>query len=765
MNEKAVEDTRRCYDETVEDRSKNPMGLRTIINTSAEPMDSGQMHGMKHDCDNEDTDVGSDHITASLLLNRSMSSPEVKDNAISQNANTDVMQLADTQEDVPSDPFVFSVHQLEGNKVRTTNGMSPSLAAQQLLIERPCDSSVCPHDPEPSTSKEDLLSKNIDNKEKNSMSDSTNGKCNLNLNNLGNSDRKIENDLRRIAEPDEDKEYQLSVRVPYENSTEYMGKTALCQEISPDIHKQEVSETDIRSERRREIIGTAPLSPNHYGSILVSAVPPSFQINKRSEVPGSCKTVSETNARRMIIAPERKFSVDLKELQQKKRKIEEEQLSSSNLNVSSLSSRAVEDQLQVPNEQVLNRALDLLRKPVQDNVNEPKNVPKRNYSKKVGSNMIGENKDSLCRKVLQEKIGKLRDKNGLALSVPHLERAHLSQLVNLLQRFKTHLATENFISKDISSHVFSDSTTMSVAKPQVAKNTRAEKSERQLIKYILDADATESENSDEETEGQLPSTSSAYLPHKNVSSDAYYSERVRLGALDATALCMEEDCEEKMITIYRQLDHIKNQKKSLHTWSVNDGCARCMPFDGSRRRILKRRRLDEAEGKNCMRNEISTTLDTVGRLQAYATVDDRHVTLGKFINIFSVYFKKAAFRCSILIIVHIAVIIFVEIPVERRAETYCRRKSTRPAIHLHKSFNRSPWTTYLEDRKVAVKEAVIVDDRQARRKREKSESEESYDDDEDYRPSSTFSRRDSCFSICSHYNIEDRFSEFVSGLP
>lgn len=29
-------------------------------------------------------------------------------------------------------------------------------------------------------------------------------------------------------------------------------------------------------------------------------------------------------------------------------------------------------------------------------------------------------KDGLNRKILQEKIGKLRDKNGLALSVPHV---------------------------------------------------------------------------------------------------------------------------------------------------------------------------------------------------------------------------------------------------------------------------------------------------------------------------------------------------------
>lgn len=58
-------------------------------------------------------------------------------------------------------------------------------------------------------------------------------------------------------------------------------------------------------------------------------------------------------------------------------------------------------------------------------------------------------------------------------------------------------------------------------------------------------------------------------------------------------------------------------------------------------------------------------------------------------------------------------------------------------------FDRSPWSTFLEERKVVVKEAVIVDDRQTRRKRERSESDESYDDDEEYQPPTNYSQRGS----------------------
>lgn len=37
-----------------------------------------------------------------------------------------------------------------------------------------------------------------------------------------------------------------------------------------------------------------------------------------------------------------------------------------------------------------------------------------------------------------------------------LERAHLSQLVNLLHRFKNHFTTSDFLSKEVSDHVFGD---------------------------------------------------------------------------------------------------------------------------------------------------------------------------------------------------------------------------------------------------------------------------------------------------------------------
>lgn len=49
---------------------------------------------------------------------------------------------------------------------------------------------------------------------------------------------------------------------------------------------------------------------------------------------------------------------------------------------------AGEDHLQIPSEQILNKALDLLRKPVQDDVNEPRIATKRSYPKKISSRYV-----------------------------------------------------------------------------------------------------------------------------------------------------------------------------------------------------------------------------------------------------------------------------------------------------------------------------------------------------------------------------------------
>ncbi|KAL4003634.1 hypothetical protein ACH3XW_8425 [Acanthocheilonema viteae] len=704
------------------------MGLGTVIDISATPVNSEQfiMRSIKNNCDDEAADMSNDQITttlrpSSLLLDRNMSPPEVKDTLSSEHSNLrHGMQLSEAHDDVPSDPFVFSTHQLRGNEVCSTNGTNTMLTAEQPLEDRCFDSNNCPHDPEPSTSKEGLASKQTGNEQKDQALNLLNGKYNLKTSiDMENSSQVATNEAK---EPDKDVTMQLSISLPPGNKNQHVGSTDLSRQISPINLKQDPFPTvDVHQEvPRRSLINTAPLSPNHYGSMLAQTPLP-FRINKRSQLSGSHKTSVLTNANEIVVGSGREISADVKEPQQKKQKIQEERMSAHFAPSSSIPTvNAGEDHLQIPSEQILNKALDLLRKPVQGDISEPRTTTKRSYPKKISANTVMDYKDGLHRKILQEKIGKLRDKNGLALSVPHLERAHLSQLVNLLQRFKNHFALNNFLSKEVSDHVFGDSSAPVTEKLiQNARNPISEESDRRLMKYIMDADVTESEDSDEDTEGQMPSTSSAYLSFGSLSSHAYFDERVSLGTLDAKALCIEEDCEEKINFVYRQLNNIRIQKKKVYSWNdeaLKECCARCLPFDGKRRRFLKRRKVERIGKNSLIEHETPISLHTGERVRAYATVDNR---------VYPPFSLLAA------------------MPMERGAEVYCRRRSTRPVIHLRKRFDRSSWTTFLEERKVMVKEAVIVDDRQTRRKRERSESDESYDDDEEYQPSTNYSQRSS----------------------
>ncbi|MCP9259392.1 hypothetical protein DINM_002340 [Dirofilaria immitis] len=366
---------------------------------------------------------------------------------------------------------------------------------------------------------------------------------------MGNSSHIAANNLE---DPDKDTTTQLSICVPCGSSNQLVGSMDLDGQISPTAPKQEAfSAADVlQNVPRRSLINTAPLSPNHYGSILTQTSLP-FRINRRSQLSDSCKISVLSNTNEMPMHSKREIPINMKELQQKKQKIQGERIMPVHLTPSSSLSiaGAAEDHLQIPSEQILNKALDLLRKPVQDDTNEPRTATKRSNSKKISSSTVMDYKDGLNKKILQEKIGKLRDKNGLALSVPHLERAHLTQLVNLLQRFKNHFVIDDFCQKKLRIMFLVIMQPLLLINRLMSLEIRmlsiSEKSLRRLTKYVADADATESEGSEEESEEQMPSTSSAYLPRGNISSHAYFDERVRLGALDAKALCMEEDYEEK----------------------------------------------------------------------------------------------------------------------------------------------------------------------------------------------------------------------------
>ncbi|VDN49593.1 unnamed protein product, partial [Gongylonema pulchrum] len=105
----------------------------------------------------------------------------------------------------------------------------------------------------------------------------------------------------------------------------------------------------------------------------------------------------------------------------------------------------------------------------------------------------------MSRKVLQEKIGRLRDNSGLALSVPHLERAHLNQLANLLQSFRDRIPINELLPKRIVDHVFEGSAAGKKDEAITRKITK--RTEDRLKKYVVDPDATDSSSDEDE---QMP---------------------------------------------------------------------------------------------------------------------------------------------------------------------------------------------------------------------------------------------------------------------
>lgn len=128
---------------------------------------------------------------------------------------------------------------------------------------------------------------------------------------------------------------QLAICVPCESRNQHIGNTNLSQQISPAISKQELfPAVDIQGVPRRSLINTAPLSPNHYGSILAQTLLP-FRINKRSQLSGSYKTSVHSNTNEMLMRSEREITTDVKELQQKKQKIQvyKEKLMNVNLKI------------------------------------------------------------------------------------------------------------------------------------------------------------------------------------------------------------------------------------------------------------------------------------------------------------------------------------------------------------------------------------------------------------------------------------------------
>ncbi|MCP9259393.1 hypothetical protein DINM_002341 [Dirofilaria immitis] len=126
-----------CYVEAAVGARQNSMGLGTVIDISTTPVNSEQliMRSIKNDYDNETAGMSSDRIT----------------------------KLCDHLH-----YFWAIVSPVKGKRgqVHSINGIDTVLAAEQPSEDQCFDSSNCPHDPEPSTSKEGLVSRKTGNEQK-----------------------------------------------------------------------------------------------------------------------------------------------------------------------------------------------------------------------------------------------------------------------------------------------------------------------------------------------------------------------------------------------------------------------------------------------------------------------------------------------------------------------------------------------------------------------------------------------------------------------
>uniref|UniRef100_A0A183DUT6 NET domain-containing protein n=1 Tax=Gongylonema pulchrum TaxID=637853 RepID=A0A183DUT6_9BILA len=591
-----------CYDEAANRRAPNSMGLGILI-YPPQPTSMESNHLIiENGCNGGD--VSGDHhhhLEASLgpstRINKGLPS-ELKEVFLARHPDLRLkLHGATTPDDVPTDPFVTppSVHAISSIKIRS----APLSASED--DRNGSDSSACPHDPEPSAEFPDTKDIADDGPNKQLSLGALNGECTQEQ--LNGGDASSINGVPEETTPEKAFETLESVappvRVPVPDQ-EDGGVAAPQRDVSEQekqIHKQ-------RENHQRAL--AASMSPNNYGP-AASQLPSLARVQKQQL---KRKSPMPFEARDLRTPSERSSStVSNEDLQQKKPKLQENSTLVTNNKLSRCTEAAAvpgDDQLRIPNEKTLNRALDLFRKPApviatptQDpgiGTSSKQNTKQRTQPKKSATQKtLPDNKEGMSRKVLQEKIGRLRDNSGLALSVPHLERAHLNQLANLLQSFRDRIPINELLPKRIVDHVFEGKAPGKKDEAITRKITK--RTEDRLKKYVVDPDATDSSSDEDE---QMPSTSSAASSAQNFRNSPayfYYRERVRLGCLDAKALCMEEDCLERRNVVYRRvwLETLRKQKNLVFLDNKNprlmngEFCTRCLPFDGSRRRVLKRR--------------------------------------------------------------------------------------------------------------------------------------------------------------------------------
>ncbi|VDM40913.1 unnamed protein product [Toxocara canis] len=312
---------------------------------------------------------------------------------------------------------------------------------------------------------------------------------------------------------------------------------------------------------------------------------------------------------------------------------------------------AADERINLPSQQTLNKALDLLR------TNEPclsfdSSAEPSPSSKTIPVKSSPVKKEVVKRKTIQDRLDRIREQNALVLSIPAFQNANTTQLAILLRRFKKYWKVRNYLSEELIQHVLNnehtDNQTSSKSDLErlyvifyyftyellvpICVMDKEVRAKLRAFREVSDPEATESSSDDDDDmpDAAIPSTSTS-AGHVHISRDnplyRLYRMRVEFGALQLRAEYEEEECARMMEITRQQLSELET-KSERFTSDVFEGaeegsCARCIPVKSTLRRKIMRRNLQRLADMEKRVEVVATSTCPMERIPAYASLDGR----------------------------------------------------------------------------------------------------------------------------------------------
>uniref|UniRef100_A0A0N5AH67 DNA helicase n=1 Tax=Syphacia muris TaxID=451379 RepID=A0A0N5AH67_9BILA len=264
-------------------------------------------------------------------------------------------------------------------------------------------------------------------------------------------------------------------------------------------------------------------------------------------------------------------------------------------------------------------------------------------------------KEVAKRKTMQERLIRLP---RLFTTCPQLEHAPAMHWAMLLRRFKKYYPVSEYISEEVIQHVLNEKSTFSKSEETIQNEDLMDGLPTRLrfhpMKTVNDPYATESSSEDDDNLPG-PSTSRENRPHisKESATYRYLKEQVEICAQDIQAARIIEDCDRSIEAVKQELEALRGRKCSVILdpdccgFDEGGGSARCRPYN---KHI--RRKLVKFSERNCFDEDFfATSLDAAERVRCYGHIDDR---------------------------INPGLSLLKAVPLERRMQTYIKRRASRP---------------------------------------------------------------------------------------